>query len=547
MVREKLDGQIFKQMILQAAIHLSNNKEKVDALNVFPVPDGDTGTNMHLTFLSGANEVKKIASAPISAVALTFSKGLLMGARGNSGVILSQLFRGFAKAAEEKSELNAEEFAQALGKGVETEYKAVMKPVEGTILTVAKEAAMKAESAAQSTRDLAFVMKETLNEAKASLERTPTLLPVLKEAGVVDSGGQGLVIIYEAFLAVLEGNAPAPSDVDGKTIGMDEMIKIEHQKSVQTPLSVDEIVYGYCTEFMIQLSDANRFSEDEFRQKLNKHGDSLLVVADEEVVKVHIHSEYPGEVLTFSQKYGELMNIKIENMREQHRQIVNASAKEKAVYGIVAVAAGEGLVELFKSLGASEVIHGGQTMNPSTEDFIQAINKVNAKSVFVLPNNGNIVLAAEQAAKVAGNHVTVIPAKTIPQGMAALFAFHPESDPKSNEREMKAALKNVRSGQVTYAVRDTVINGVKIYKDDYLGIFEGEIVAASSESVKALSQLLQHMVDDESELITIIYGDEMDDEEEKTLHSRLKTDFPEIDVEILEGNQPVYTFIAAVE
>ncbi len=547
MVREKLDGQIFKQMILQAAIHLSNNKEKVDALNVFPVPDGDTGTNMHLTFSSGANEVKKIASAPISAVALTFSKGLLMGARGNSGVILSQLFRGFAKAAEEKSGLNAEEFAQALGKGVETAYKAVMKPVEGTILTVAKEAAMKAESAAQSTRDLAFVMKETLNEAKASLERTPTLLPVLKEAGVVDSGGQGLVIIYEAFLAVLEGNAPAPSDVDGKTIGMDEMIKIEHQKSVQTPLSVDEIVYGYCTEFMIQLSDANRFSEDEFRQKLNKHGDSLLVVADEEVVKVHIHSEYPGEVLTFSQKYGELMNIKIENMREQHRQIVNASAKEKAVYGIVAVAAGEGLVELFKSLGASEVIHGGQTMNPSTEDFIQAINKVNAKSVFVLPNNGNIVLAAEQAAKVAGNHVTVIPAKTIPQGMAALFAFHPESDPKSNEREMKAALKNVRSGQVTYAVRDTVINGVKIYKDDYLGIFEGEIVAASSESVKALSQLLQHMVDDESELITIIYGDEMDDEEEKTLHSRLKTDFPEIDVEILEGNQPVYTFIAAVE
>lgn len=547
---EKLDGRVFKQMILQAAIHLANNKDKVDALNVFPVPDGDTGTNMHLTFSSGANEIKKVTPDKISTITLHLSKGLLMGARGNSGVILSQLFRGFAKATEAKHALNAIEFASALGKGVETAYKAVMKPVEGTILTVAKDAANQAETVAKSTNNVIEVMNETVKEAKASLDRTPNLLPVLKEVGVVDSGGQGLVIIYEAFLAALEGKTL--EEVNTHEPSMEDLIRAEHHKSVQSHISADEITYGYCTEFMIKLADSVRFHEDDFRHELSNRGDSLLVVSDEELVKIHIHSEYPGEVMTYSQKYGELMNIKIENMREQHSQIVNEEnknkqAEKKAPYGIVTVAAGEGVVELFESLGASEVIHGGQTMNPSTEDVVQAIERVNAETVFVLPNNGNVVMAAEQAAKVAANNVIVIPTKTIPQGMASLFVFNQETDVETNENEMKAALKDVKSGQVTYAVRDSVVNGVTINKNDYLSIFEGEIVSTSSESIEALQRLLKQMIDDDSELITIIYGDHIDKKQVEQIEAFLEADFPHFDYEVLNGKQPVYTFIVAVE
>lgn len=542
---EKLDGQVFKQMILQAAIHLANNKDKVDALNVFPVPDGDTGTNMHLTFSSGANEIKKVTSEKIDAMTYHLSKGLLMGARGNSGVILSQLFRGFAKATEAKRELNAIEFATALGKGVETAYKAVMKPVEGTILTVAKDAASKAEQVAKSTNNIVEVMNETVKEAKASLYRTPNLLPVLKEVGVVDSGGQGLVVIYEAFLATLEGKTL--DEVNTHEPSMEEMIRAEHHKSVQSHISADEIINGYCTEFMIKLVDSVRFHEDEFRHELSKYGDSLLVVSDEELVKIHIHSEYPGDVMTYSQKYGELLNIKIENMREQHHQIVNDENKMNEQVGIVTVAAGEGLIELFESLGASEVIHGGQTMNPSTEDVLSAIKKVNAETVFVLPNNGNIVMAAEQAANVSENRVIVIPTKTIPQGMAALFVFNQERDVEINEKEMKAAINDVKSGQVTYAVRDSVVNGVTIHKDDYLSIFEGQIISTSSESDKALQKLLKQMIDHDSELITIIYGEYIDEEQIEQIEALLEADFPHVEYEIHNGNQPVYSFIVAVE
>lgn len=542
---EKLDGQVLKQMILQAANHLSNHKEKVDALNVFPVPDGDTGTNMHLTFSSGANEIKNESSTDISEITQKFAKGLLMGARGNSGVILSQLFRGFSKAAESKSALNAEQLAQAFEKGVETAYKAVMKPVEGTILTVAKDAAQKATKVASASTDLTEVMDETLKEAKASLERTPTLLPVLKEVGVVDSGGQGLVYIYEAFLAVLEGRTTIETDSQEPSI--EEMIRAEHHKSAQSHLSTDEITYGYCTEFMIKLTNSNRFDEEKYRHDMSSHGDSLLVVSDDEFVKIHIHTEYPGEVMTQSQKHGELVNIKIENMREQHSQIVNKPTESKSPYGIVTVAAGEGLVELFKSLGASEVIYGGQTMNPSTEDFVEAVKRVHADTVFLLPNNGNIVMAAEQAANMVEQEVIVIPTKTIPQGMASLFVFNQELDAHANETEMKSALKNVKSGQVTYAVRDTSVNGVSIKKDDYLSIFENQIVSTSIDGMDALLQLVTHMLDDDSELVTIIYGESIDSDQMDKVETLLTEKFSQIEFEWIEGNQPVYSFIVAVE
>ena len=542
---EKLDGQVLKQMILQAANHLSNHKEKVDALNVFPVPDGDTGTNMHLTFSSGANEIKNESSTDISEITQKFAKGLLMGARGNSGVILSQLFRGFSKAAESKSALNAEQLAQAFEKGVETAYKAVMKPVEGTILTVAKDAAQKATKVASASTDLTEVMDETLKEAKASLERTPTLLPVLKEVGVVDSGGQGLVYIYEAFLAVLEGRTTIETDSQEPSI--EEMIRAEHHKSAQSHLSTDEITYGYCTEFMIKLTNSNRFDEEKYRHDMSSHGDSLLVVSDDEFVKIHIHTEYPGEVMTQSQKHGELVNIKIENMREQHSQIVNKPTESKSPYGIVTVAAGEGLVELFKSLGASEVIYGGQTMNPSTEDFVEAVKRVHADTVFLLPNNGNIVMAAEQAANMVEQEVIVIPTKTIPQGMASLFVFNQELDAHANETEMTSALKNVKSGQVTYAVRDTSVNGVSIKKDDYLSIFENQIVSTSIDGMDALLQLVTHMLDDDSELVTIIYGESIDSDQMDKVETLLTEKFSQIEFEWIEGNQPVYSFIVAVE
>lgn len=551
----KLDGQSFKQMILQAAIHLSNHKEKIDALNVFPVPDGDTGTNMDLTFSSGANEVKKSESTDIDKMSSLLSRGLLMGARGNSGVILSQLFRGFSKATEAKASLTAKEFATALERGVETAYKAVMKPIEGTILTVAKEAANKAVAMAESTTDITVVMAETLNEAKSSLNRTPNLLPVLKEVGVVDSGGQGLVVIYEAFLATLKGETL--EQVETIELSMEEMVRAEHHKVIQAFISPEDIEYGYCTEFMIKLgtNSSPSFQEDEYREELESYGDSLLVVSDDDLVKVHIHSEKPGDLLTQAQTYGELINIKIENMRDQHSNLVGKDYRETSEevestvrpYGIVTVAAGLGIVELFQNLGATEVIHGGQTMNPSTEDLVQAIDKIRAETVFILPNNSNILMAAEQAAAVSTNEVIVIPTKTVPQGMATLFAFNQENDRSTNEEVMKAALDEIKSGQVTYAVRDTMMNGVQIKKDDFLSISEGEIIANSKTSREALNELLSNMVTEEDEIATLIYGEAIDEAEIDEVQQEFSEKFSHMDLEIHNGKQPVYSYIVAVE
>ncbi len=465
----QLDSEKFAAMIALGAENLAKNADFVDSLNVFPVPDGDTGTNMNLSMTSGAEEVAKNDKETISAVGANLAKGLLMGARGNSGVILSQLFRGFSKAIENKETLNAEEFAGAFVKGVETAYKAVMKPVEGTILTVAREAAKAGVAAASEHQDIELVMEAILKQGKVALEKTPDLLPVLKEVGVVDSGGQGLIIIYEGFYGALTGKmAEAPDYM----ASMGELINAEHHRHVQDFMSTEDIHFGYCTEIIVKINEnkpgQKPFDEEQFRQDLSKLGDSLLVAADDEVVKVHVHVEHPGEVLNYGQQYGSLLKMKVENMREQHTEIVGddkAPAKEKAAYGIVTVSAGEGLKKLFESMGVSVVLSGGQTMNPSTEDIVKAIESANAEQVFVLPNNKNIQMAAEQAAQILGDDkVQIIPTKTIPQGLTAVLSFQADQDFLANAEAMKAAIEDVASGQVTTAVRDTTVEGVEIKK-----------------------------------------------------------------------------------
>ncbi|WP_456275536.1 DAK2 domain-containing protein [Bacillus sp. AK128] len=556
-----LDGKRFAQMVIQGAENLGNNVKMVDALNVFPVPDGDTGTNMNLSISSGAKEVKNNVNPHIGKVGSSLAKGLLMGARGNSGVILSQLFRGFAKSIEQKDKINSEEFAQALEAGVETAYKAVMKPVEGTILTVAKDAAKRAKAVAKKEKDIIALMEEVLKEAKASLNRTPDLLPVLKEVGVVDSGGQGLVIVYEGFLAELKGEKLPSASTSGPS--MSDMVNAEHHKSVASHINTEDIEFGYCTEFMVKFekdkTKDHPFSEEQFRLDLSVHGDSLLVIADEDLVKVHIHAEYPGEVLTYGQKYGSLINLKIENMRQQHTDFLGEDSsshsmptpviqpKEQAEFGIVTVAMGSGIAELFKSLGAGAVIEGGQTMNPSTEDIVKAIEEVNAKQVFILPNNSNIVMAAEQAASVMGSNVAVVPSKTVPQGMSALLAFNPTLSLEENSELMKEAMGNVKTGQVTYAVRDTTIDGLTIEKDDFMGIANGKIVVTEREQLQVAKELLKQMISDEDGIITILQGEDTLDSEVEELTKYLESEYEDLEVEVHKGNQPLYSYIFSIE
>lgn len=543
-------------MILYGAHHLSQNANVVDALNVFPVPDGDTGTNMNLSMTSGAKEVEQIDTANIGKVAQSLSRGLLMGARGNSGVILSQLFRGFGKSIEQKSEINAKEFAAAFQAGVDTAYKAVMKPVEGTILTVAKDAAKKAVLAAQTETDIIKVMEAVVNEAEASLERTPELLPVLKEVGVVDSGGKGLLYVYEGFLASLKGEKL--SDKAAALPSLDDLVSAEHHKNAQSHMNTEDIEFGYCTEFMVKLDSGKRnFNEDAFRQDLSRFGDSLLVVSDENIAKVHIHAEYPGEVMTYAQKYGSLINMKIENMREQHSAILSQNKQEtapaekapadKQPYGIVTVAMGEGIAELFESIGATKVIEGGQTMNPSTEDIVQAIKDANADTVVILPNNSNIVMAANQAADVAGQHVIVIPTNTVPQGMAALLAFNPALSADENEAAMLGAIGEVKSGQITYAVRDTNIDGIDIKKGDFMGILNGKIVETASDQLTAAKKLIAGMIDEDSEIVTVIKGEDAPEEEAEELAAYISETYEDVEVEVHDGKQPLYSYILAVE
>ena len=547
---KSLDGIKFAEMVQMGAHHLYQNAAYVDSLNVFPVPDGDTGTNMNLSMTSGANETEANVGEHIGKTAQSLSKGLLMGARGNSGVILSQLFRGFGKAIEKEATIDAQGLANAFQAGVDTAYKAVMKPVEGTILTVAREAAAKAVEVAETEQDMIAVMEAFVTEAQASLNRTPDLLPVLKEVGVVDSGGQGLLFVYEGFLASMKGE-PLPAKNESS---LDDLINAEHHR-VQDFMDTADIEFGYCTEIMVRFEDDKvPFDEEQFRQELNPMGDSLLVISDDEIAKVHIHSETPGAVLAAGQKYGSLIKIKVDNMREQHSAIVGEAPqapvkqqKTKIPYAIVTIAMGEGVANLLRSIGASYVIEGGQTMNPSTEDIVKAVQEIGAERVLILPNNKNIIMAAEQAAELLDIEAAVVPTKTIPQGMAAILAFNPEESVENNKNSMTDGFAHVKTGQVTFAVRDTSIDGVEIHKDDYMALAEGKIILSTKEMMDAAKQVLQNLLDEDSEIVTIIYGEDATAEQADELQSFIEENYPDAEVEIVEGKQSLYPFILSVE
>lgn len=548
---QSLDGIKFAEMVQMGAHHLYQNANYVDSLNVFPVPDGDTGTNMNLSMTSGAKETEHAASEHIGKTAQALSKGLLMGARGNSGVILSQLFRGFGKFIEKESTIDAKGFAGAFQAGVDTAYKAVMKPVEGTILTVAREAAKKGVEVAETENDIIAVMEAFTAEAKASLDRTPDLLPVLKEVGVVDSGGQGLLFVYEGFLASLKGEAlPEKNDAT-----LDDLINAEHHRA-QDFMNTADIEFGYCTEIMVRLEEGKEpFDEEQFRNELNPLGDSLLVISDEEIAKVHIHSEQPGSVLSIGQKYGSLIKIKVDNMREQHSAIVGEEHKaptpakkvEKHPYAIVTIAMGEGVAELLRSIGASYVIEGGQTMNPSTEDIVKAVQEIGAERVLILPNNKNIVMAAEQAVELLEIDAAVVPTKTIPQGMAAILAFNPEAAVDANKKTMSEAFANVKTGQVTYAVRDTSIDGVEIRKDDYMALAEGKIVLSTPALKDAAEKVIMDLVDEDAEIVTVIYGEDTTEQAASELVAFIEENYPDVEVELFDGKQGLYPYIISVE
>ncbi|WEG73164.1 DAK2 domain-containing protein [Vagococcus intermedius] len=546
----------FQAMVQAGADRLDKNAEYVNSLNVFPVPDGDTGTNMNLSMTSGAKAVTSSVSENVGELAQVLSKGLLMGARGNSGVILSQLFRGFSKKIPDVVELEAKELASAFTHGVETAYKAVMKPVEGTILTVSREAAKAGEKKALETDDCIEVMTAVVEGAKKSLDRTPDLLPVLKEVGVVDSGGQGLLFIYEGFLEVLSGKAVENPVYQPNTAQMDEMVNAEHHRSVAGHVATEDIQFGYCTEIMVKIGEGetvdSEFDYDTFRNYLNELGDSLLVVADDEIIKVHVHTERPGEVMNYGQKFGSLVKIKVDNMRQQHDTILE---NEKVVtekpaptpYGVIAIAAGAGVQELFRSLGANYVISGGQTMNPSTEDILKAIEEVNAEKVIILPNNKNIFMAADQAAEVSELPVVVIPSKTVSQGMTAMLGFNDQVSLEENQAAMTDMLEDVTSGQVTTAVRDTNIDGIEIVKDQYIGMLEGKIIVCQPELAGASLATLEKMLTEDSEIVTIIVGEDGKMEEAEALEAALLNIDSELEVEIHNGEQPVYPYLFSVE
>lgn len=544
-------------MVQAASDRLNKQAEYVNSLNVFPVPDGDTGTNMGMTITNGAKEVADRPANTVGEVGQILSKGLLMGARGNSGVITSQLFRGFGQAIRDKEELDGKELAHAFQNGVEVAYKAVMKPVEGTILTVSRGAATAALKKSEETDDVIEVMRATVEGAKRALAKTPDLLPVLKEVGVVDSGGQGLVYIYEGFLSALTGEYIASEGFQATPAVMSEMIKAEHHKSVAGHVATEEITFGYCTEIMVALRQGPTYVKDfdyeEFRNYLNDLGDSLLVVNDDEIVKVHIHTEDPGLVMQAGLQYGSLVKVKVDNMRNQHEaQVIKEETGftrpvEQKEYAIIAVAAGEGLTEILKSQGVDFVISGGQTMNPSTEDFVKAIDLVNARNVLILPNNKNIFMAAQSAAEVAQVAVKVIETRTVPQGLTSLLAFDTSATIEENYAAMTSSLTEVKSGSITTAVRDTTIDGLEIHEKDNLGMVDGKIVVSNPNMMETLIATFESMLDADSEIVTIYIGEEGKQSLAQELAQNLEERFEEIEVEIHQGDQPVYPYLFSVE
>lgn len=541
---ERISGKLFKDMLASGMNNLTNHSAEVDSLNVFPVPDGDTGTNMSLTFSSGVNDAIKVEEDHVGKVAKVLSRGLLMGARGNSGVITSQIFRGFFQSVEHLEDMDALQLAQALVNGSRVAYRAVMRPVEGTILTVVREAAdyTYAYTVTEEITDCIKVMEKMVLEANESLLRTPELLPVLAEVGVVDSGGKGLCIILEGFLSAMKGEVIAPSN------------DASSYDSAQTKIEGGEEEFGFCTEFILHLTPTGikHFSEEDFKNELATIGNSIVCVQDDDLVKVHVHTLEPQTAIKMGKRRGRFMKLKIENMQEQHDNIFEKEQEVEVVaehkkYAIITVAPGKGIDAMFKELRADIVVGGGQTMNPSTEDFVSAIGKVNADHIIILPNNSNIVLAANQACQVCEDKdIHVLPTKTIPQGLSACIMFNPEVDIEDNLVEMQEAIDHVKSGEVTYAIKDTTYEGLEIKKDEYMGIFGKAIVVSDPDMMASTKALLDKMLDEDSELVTLIYGDTATLEQAEEIAEYIE-DTSDAEVEIHEGNQPVYSFIIGVE
>ena len=539
---ERIDGIVLKQMLESGMNHLSNHAAEVDALNVFPVPDGDTGTNMFLTVSNGVKAALQEEKNHVGKILKTLSRGLLMGARGNSGVITSQIFRGIYQDLQDNETIDASQLAHAFVNGSRIAYKAVMRPVEGPILTVVREAAdyTYAYTVTEEITDCILVMEKMVEECNEALLRTPELLPVLAEVGVVDSGGKGLTIIFEGMLEALKGNV----------IGLSN--ELQSMDSAQTKVEGEE-EFGFCTEFILKLSETGmrHFSESDFSNELATIGNSIVCVQDEDLVKVHVHTLEPFTAIKMGKRRGRFLKLKVENMQQQHDNILEKEeeqpAAEKKKYGIITVAPGSGIGDIFKELRADIVVGGGQTMNPSTEDFVEAIQKLNCDHIIILPNNSNIVMAANQAAQVCEDQdIHVLPAKTIPQGISACVMFNPEADIEENLSDMNEAIENVKSGEVTYAIKDTTYEGMDIKKDEFMGIFNRSIILSKPDCISATKALLDRMLDEDSELVTLIYGEDATLEQAQQMGEYIEQ-ISDAEVEIYEGKQPVYPFIIGVE
>ncbi len=544
----KVNGEHLYYMMSNAANKLELQSEYVNSLNVFPVPDGDTGTNMSMTFRAAVKEIEGIDNKNIGEVSKKLAKGALMGARGNSGVILSQILRGISKGLEGKEEADASEFANALLEGSKSAYKAVMRPTEGTILTIVRTAGEVAVALKED--NITELMREVCRESKIMLDKTPEMLPALKKAKVVDSGGMGLLIILQGMQEALENGLKV-------TTGTPQAVKSSVAKAQRSEtMSEEDIKFGYCTEFII-LGDSNH--AEEFKSKVINKGDSLVVVGYEDVIKVHIHTNNPGKVLEEAVKFGELSKIKIDNMREEHREMLEGMYEEAAEteesvaagefkkYAFISVAMGEGMKNIFKDLGVDYVIEGGQTMNPSTQDMLEAIEKLNAEHIFILPNNKNIIMAANQAAEISDKDIRVIPTKTIPQGITCITMFNPEADVEENTEELKEAMEMVKTTSVTYAVRDTEVDGKEIKEGNILGLVEGKIKEVGEDPYKVAEDLIDSLVDEDSELITIFYGKDCEEEKVDALIEKLEGKYEDLDVQCYKGEQPLYYFIMSVE
>lgn len=547
----EINGKLFAEMIIQGAQNLSNHADLVDSLNVYPVPDGDTGTNMNLTMTSGREAVEQNLSQHIGELGKTFSKGLLMGARGNSGVILSQIFRGFCKQLEDVEVINAQQLADSFQAGVDTAYKAILKPVEGTILTVARDAGAAAQAKVTETTDCIELLSFIVAEAEKSLENTPNLLPVLKEVGVVDSGGKGLVLVYEGFLSALKGET-----IDAQVTKLDKDTLVNEAHDFHGVINTEDIEFGYCTEMMVRFGkDKKAFDEQQFRNDMSAFGDSLLVINDDEIVKVHVHTEKPGDVFNYGQQYGELIKLKVENMREQHREVVkkeesnssNNTASHEVETAVITISMGDGISELFKSMGATHVISGGQTMNPSTEDIVKVIEQSKCKRAIILPNNKNIMMASEQAASIVDAEAVVVPSKSIPQGIAALFNYDEADSLSDNKARMNETLSVVSSGAITYAVRDTKIDGIEIKKDEFMGLIEDKIVTSNPVLIDAAQSLLETMIAEDSEIVTLIVGAEANQSETEAIVSWVEANYEDVELDVHQGDQPVYPYLFSVE